>query len=463
MEGYLDRSKINYVLYHFQLLYDFDGDIRKRIIFLKDPEDIKSHKSKIIFILSKKGQDFNPIKKKCEIPILFPLSEEKGFYNFYNDNLIFKDDLLKSAFYLLSGYQEYVSNKKDFLNRFPYDYSVQKKLDIILKPVVNYYFQEIYEGLKRFCAKTNLRIQKRNWFNNFGFMLTHDIDRLDYYDIYYIGYKLKELLGLVESRYSRINTLKLLITGIFQYLNFINRKNPYWDFDFLRRIEKECNFRSVFYFLQKDQKHVDAYFDIEEPRIKNLIHNLVDQECEIGLHGTVSTSTSYEKMFENLKKLSAVYSQKIEGIRQHRLAFEHPKTFLFQKEVGLKYDTSLGFAAHEGFRNSFCFPFKPYDFEKKEMIDIWEIPLNVMDSTLLDYRGLSFPEAFSSIKSIIGEIKKFNGIFTLLWHNGYFDELRFEGIKSFYINMIREIKKDEPESILGKEIVQRFNSITKAL
>ena len=92
------------------------------------------------------------------------------------------------------------------------------------------------------------------------------------------------------------------------------------------------------------------------------------------------------------------------------------------------------------------------------MINVWEIPLNAMDGTLFHYRNLNTQEALLSIKSLIEEIKKFNGVFTLLWHNDFFDEDRFLGIKSFYEDLIATFHKENCESLTGKEIIKKLES-----
>ncbi|MEA1896641.1 MAG: polysaccharide deacetylase family protein [Bacteroidota bacterium] len=439
------------------MIVDLNSEIKERIVFIKNESEIKDHTNRILFILSDQGINYEKIKTINEIPVLFPISESQKFYELNNTNLIFSDDLLKSAFFLLSGYQEYKSLFRDPLNRYPYEKSIQAKLNITHKPVVNYYFEIIYNGIHEFCLVNSIRFgKKENIFSNFGFLLSHDIDRVDYYDIYFLGYKVKELLGLVKREYPWFVSFKLLCKGIRQFIKLRNKENPYWDFDFHLNLEKNNGIKSTFFFLQKDQKHVDSYYSFDEPRIIKLINNLEHNGCEVGLHGAVRTTTSKELMDKHYRKLSQISKAKICGIRQHRLNFEMPTTSLIQKEVGLKYDSSLGFAAHEGFRNSYCLPFKLFDFENDGIINHWEFPLLVMDVTLFEYRKLNFQEARLEIINLLSEVKKFHGIFSLLWHNGYFDENRHPGITEFYLNIIKEITSQNPQSVLGIELLDRL-------
>ena len=457
MIGYLSTNQIDYVLYHLNMIFDLNAEIKEKLVFIKNRSEVKNYSNKIIFILSDLDISIENTRIVQEIPVLFPDPESGECYKQSGTNLVFFDDLLKSAFYLLSGFQEYKSLARDSLNRYPYEESIQAKLQIINKPVVNYYFEIIFDGINEFCLAHNIKLHKKDKiFSNFGFLLSHDVDRIDYYDFNFLGYKVKELLGLVSNKHSWHVTLKLFCKGIQQFFKFRNKENPYWDFDFLLNLERDNAFKSTFFFLQKDQKHVDSYYNLDDPRIISLIKDLSKKGCEIGLHGAVRTTTAKGLMLEHYSKLAQIKDIKICGIRQHRLNFELPLTSIIQKEIGFKYDTSLGFAAHEGFRNSYCLPFKLFDFENDRIIHHWEFPLIVMDATLFEYRKYSFEKANAVIKDLLSEITKFHGIFTLLWHNGYFDEHRHPGITAFYISLLEEIRRQKAQSILGVELLDRL-------
>jgi hypothetical protein len=227
----------------------------------------------------------------------------------------------------------------------------------------------------------------------------------------------------------------------------------------MRSIEKKLGFRSVFYFLPKTETKKNSRYHFDETRIKNLLRNLDAENCEIGLHGTVNSSLKTEESKKFKSSLEQIVGKEVQGIRQHRLLYQLPKTTLIHEYTGFNYDTTLCFAEHEGFRNSFCLPFKLYDFKNDEMINVWEIPLNVMDGTLFHYRNLSPLKAMEQIKKLMQEVQKFNGVFTLLWHNDFFDGERYPGIVEFYELLHQEIATANPENLLGTEICYRLNDL----
>ena len=121
------------------------------------------------------------------------------------------------------------------------------------------------------------------------------------------------------------------------------------------------------------------------------------------------------------------------------------------------YDTSLGYADREGFRNSYCLPFRPYNHQEDRMYDTWEIPLTVMDVTLFQYRKLKFDQALCSVRELLKEVNKFQGVFVLLWHNGQNDEFLMPGISQFYLDLLAAIAEREPENLQGPQIIERLN------
>ncbi|MCD6597122.1 MAG: hypothetical protein J7L04_05510, partial [Bacteroidales bacterium] len=247
MNGYLSINQIDYVLYHLNMTVDLNEEIKGKLVFIKSRSEVKNYSNKIIFILSDKDISMENIKMINKIPVLFPNLEFRECCKQKGTNLVFFDDLIKSAFYLLSGYQEYKSKARDFLGRYPYEESIQAKLKIVNKPVVNYYFEIIFNGIKEFCLAQGIRFHKKDTiFPDFGFLLSHDVDRIDYYDYNFLGYKVKELLGLVRRKYPWHITLKLFFKGIQQLFKFKNKENPYWDFNFLLNIEKDNGFKSTF-------------------------------------------------------------------------------------------------------------------------------------------------------------------------------------------------------------------------
>lgn len=438
MHGYLSKPKIDYVLLHLGHHFQSSGELTNAFRFRHGTSSptMDSSAPEIVFTLLAGEYNEQRVRWIDLQPVLFPASDNSAWYFFDADgNLIFPHDLLKSAFYLLSGYQETRSTQRDQLGRFPFEASVQHKLGFVARPLVNYYFEQILEGLEAYALRHKLSFSRRRLFDTFGFLLSHDVDHVDYYTRNHFLYKIKEALRLVPGKLSPLTNMRLAVTGFFKYVTK-SKDNPYWNFEFLRSVERSSKLQSTFYFLDQGVKNSDAAYSFDEPRIRGLFKQLTEERCEIGLHGTVRSSTDAGVLKSNLDALESAASIRIAGSRQHRLLWDHPRTALIHQSCGLRYDSTLGFAQHEGFRNSYCYPFRLYDFDKDAPIDLWEFPLVVMDVTLFVYRALSLEQAHTNYRKLIEEVSKFGGIFTVLWHNSFFDEVTYTGITNFYKTLL---------------------------
>jgi hypothetical protein len=157
-----------------------------------------------------------------------------------------------------------------------------------------------------------------------------------------------------------------------------------------------------------------------------------------------------------VEHLREVAPEAVVGIRQHYLRFKPGHTAQIQSDAGLRYDASLGFSEYEGFRNSYCCPFRFFDFQNHRSMDYWEIPLTFMDVTHFYHRKLNMEQSARAIRSLAAEVARFNGVFSLLWHNSIFNEREFPGITAHYLGMLDHMKALGMEGLTGKEIIERM-------
>jgi hypothetical protein len=440
VNGILNDNQISYVFYHLS----FFIEIEHYTIFFSFSDKKNLKKNHIKFNLSLSDLKLENILYVDDIPILFPLSRKKIFFRQEEKNIIFEHDLLKSAFYLLSGYQEYKGGiRTDKYGRFEYRDSIQKKLGIVKKPIVNYYFEIIIAGIEQFCRLNNIEFCRKKIYKKPVFVLSHDIDNIKKSYFRYALFYIREMLK---------GKKKVDVKKIISYF-FISYKKM-WSFKTLQKIEQKRHIKSVYYFLPAGE--FDSDYSLSSKRIIKIIKKLKSEGCEIGLHGVFDSYLDLEKL-STLKILSEkIFGFDKIGIRQHFLMCSLPQTFIYQKKAGFLYDSTLGYAEYEGFRNSFCFPFKLYDFENDVILDYWQIPLLAMDVSLFEYRRMNYEQILESFSEIMAEIKKFNGVFELLWHNTFFDEVAYPGIKVFYERLLDYFLEEGFDVKLNKELIEEF-------
>jgi len=335
-------------------------------------------------------------------------------------------DIIASAFYFLSGWQEHASEKKDNINRFPYAESIQFKLGIITLPVVNYYFDILKTAYE---MAYNVKLKPNNWQgHDFAVCSTHDIDVCQRA---WIEGSLNEIKrGRIFSPFS------LIYKRIF-------KEDEWFNFKKILEIEKKFNVRSTFYFLSYHKKRenlINADFDIRDKKFIQVLDSIIEYGSEIGIHGSSGTHNNPQNFEADLKTLG----RPVTGNRFHYLQFETDKTPALLENAGIQHDSTLYFAEHIGFHNSYCLPFRIYDIINDRPTNVWEVPLNVMDGTLsrAKYMNITRESAKEKVFDLIMEIKKFNGCFTLLWHNNYFSDYKYSGWQNFFIEVINFCKNE---------------------
>ena len=87
---------------------------------------------------------------------------------------------------------------------------------------------------------------------------------------------------------------------------------------------------------------------------------------------------------------------------------------------GLSYDSTVGYSDAPGFRCGTCHPFPVFDFVADRPLELVEVPLVVMETTLFSYMHLPAIQAQELILTLAERCREVGGVFTLLWHNSSF-------------------------------------------
>jgi hypothetical protein len=361
-------------------------------------------------------------------------------------------DIISDVFFMLTRYEEVVNKESveiDKHDRFPARESLAYKNDFLHRPIVNEHIELLWSWIVGF----SLGYKRLNWWGqkSFAVCLSHDVDHV-----------IKNGNFLAACRHTLAVIFRFhKFKKAFHYLKsyFQNRgdykRDPYWTFDYILSMEKEHNLNSSFYFMASSSSDPDFRYDINDGRIRELIFKLEAYGREVGYHGSLRSYNNKKIMYMEKKSLDAIVSNKPYGCRQHYLKFQVPVTWRYQQQSGILYDTTLSYAEHEGFRCGMCFPYKPYDIIEGKVMDIWEIPLIIMEGTLQSemYRNLSPEDALTRIKNIIEAVKRHKGVFSILWHNSSFD-YNWEGWGYVFEETMRYLGKSNCLSLSGSELIE---------
>ena len=103
----------------------------------------------------------------------------------------------------------------------------------------------------------------------------------------------------------------------------------------------------------------------------------------------------------------------------------------------MKYDSTLGFSYHTGYRCGTSFPFLLHDGAQE--LPIYEIPLVLMDTVLFleSKQFLSAAGAWKVIEQHLEETKRNAGLLTINWHNSDLHPYDVYGYSQLYIKILK--------------------------
>ncbi len=321
-----------------------------------------------------------------------------------NGSIVFYADIIATTFFMLSRWEETVSPVRDQHGRFPAIASVAYKLGFLDRPIVDEYALVLREWLKVLMPRWQPKPRQ------FTVKLTHDVDLIHRFPTLKTG--LKTLGGDLLKRRSlkqSFHTLREILGRELAYVEGIYR---------LTALSRRYGFGDdAFYFMADGPGPFGCGYDPRSPLIRRCIDDLQSQGFEIGIHPSYDTFLEPQRLAEEKSRLDAILGETQYGGRQHYLRFHAPDTWRHWEQVGLVYDSTIGYADYEGFRCGTCHPFKPFDIEQDRELDLREYPLIVMDGTLKGYRKLSPQAGKERILTLAQRCKQVSGTFTLLWHN----------------------------------------------
>jgi len=314
---------------------------------------------------------------------------------------------------LFTKLEEYEPQLLDQYQRFPYYLSKHR---CVLEPQVSAFLVE--NGLK-----VNYPDNKK-----FAVCLTHDIDDVNF-PIVSISKKVIKTLSQHQLGKSMAEAMSSFINLLLSTVD--KKRNPARNLTRIMDLENKYGAKSSFYFLLSDETTRFGGCKIE--RLKKDLKTIVDAGWEVGLHGGFKAYIDLDEMKKTKKRLENVIGKEVIGYRNHYLLFKVPTTWELLKEAGFKYDTTFGYADCVGFRNGMCHPFQPFNLKTNRYIDIWEIPLNIMDTTFDTYMKFDKQTSWEITKRLIDTVERYKGVITILWHNIYM----FGEMGEFYEKILR--------------------------
>lgn len=323
------------------------------------------------------------------------------------------DDLyyLEKIFHLVNCVQEYDSSETDAYGRFSYYHSWQYMNHNITQNVV-------LETMEAFI---------RHYFRGTSFVkpatrlfLSHDIDTIHGEFMQNGRYYLKTF---------QFDKLKNVI------LNYLVNRPGWANMDFINRLHDDYGV-----------KH--AYFWLAEKGKQNKIMNADYSKNELSKYSQQCNSNGLHKSSGNadFRAETEMLPFRCIANRNHFLRYSLPSHWEQLEGSELRIDASMGFAEHFGFRNSYGYAFKPYNPSNQRTYSHIAVPLHLMDATFRNYMKIPVEETADTIIQFI-EANKTGCILSILWHNTFFTNGKYEGYAEQYIKILRYLNDNRFETL----------------
>jgi hypothetical protein len=326
-------------------------------------------------------------------------------------------DMLGAAFWLLTRYEEYLPHKTDQFNRFQYKSSLAYQYSFLEVPLINVWLQE----LKKILAGKfpELTVKERAY----NFVSTIDIDNA-------FKYKYKGLVRTIAGYVS--DMLRNDSTGIRNRTAILlNRnKDPFDCYDFLIRVNSEYGIKAIYFLLLGDYGMNDKNHSASDLRFQSLIKHLGDYAA-IGIHPSFGSNNNLQQLKVEVSRLSNITHRQIVKSRQHFSMLKFPQTYQFLLQAGIGEDYSMGYTNVNGFRASYCFPFKWYSLDDEQETSLLVHSFSVTENTLKFYSDKEKKDFIELAEPVIQQVKKAGGEMISIFHNDSFDEKMKNYYKQF--------------------------------
>ena len=296
--------------------------------------------------------------------------------------------------------------------------------------------------------------------------LTHDIDfvgiRRHKFDHSAAGFLYRSVVGsfgdFVTGRISfgRLAKIwKAVVTLPFVHLGLA--KDFWMPFEWYLEVEKGLNptyylipFKGVAGRNVKANNPSRRASPYEPSEIKDSIKKLLQENCEVGVHG-IDAWHDVESGRAELKKIQSETGAQQLGVRIHWLLRDE-STYRVLEDAGYYYDSTFGYNEAVGYKAGTGQVFLPLDAKR-----LFELPLHIQDGALFypNRLGLSEKAAMELCEGMIKNAIQFGGVLTLLWHDRSHGPERFWG--DFYRSLVARLKSMRVWFATGIETVRWFS------
>lgn len=333
---------------------------------------------------------FVPQRSESGQPLFRPIAE---------DTIACSADLLSATVLVLSRFEETLRPERDEHGRFPATAAIAFRRDFLERPIVDEYGLALAEALLHLFPGWQPEPRRLRA------KLSHDIDEVG------LPFHPRTVAGHLIRR----KNLRAALTDSAGAVSSVLPRSLALVRE-IAQLSLDRGLDSALYWKATGPSRFDTGYDIRHPKIARVLAWARERSVEVGVHPAYDTFRAPDRLQAEIERLRSALGVSLLGGRQHFLRWA-PETWADWEKCGLAYDSSVGFADHTGFRAGTAIPYRPWSFEHDRALRLLEIPLIVMDVTLLQYMRLEAAEAIEKVRRLRDSCALAGGVFTLLWHN----------------------------------------------
>ncbi len=319
-------------------------------------------------------------------------------------------DIVASAFFFLTRYEEALATERDRWGRVPEERLSLVEEGLADRAPVDEYREVLAAWLSRLLNRPVAAHPP-----GYEVLLTHDVDS---------GFRVRRgpfwshvLRGMARDLLRHGAPRTALELGVNALAAAAGRPIPFGGIRDILRLAERHGRTSHFFFMANGTHPDDAAYDLRDQAVRKAIRTLVEAGHRVGLHVGLHAAGDATALRREWDLLAEVLQEAPCGTRTHFLAFDPAVTPRLLAEAGARLDSSAGFSARCGFRTGTTRPHRLFDFEARRPLDLIEYPLAVMDKAVYDQPPA---QRRALVQRTVDTVRRHGGCLTLNWHYWYF-------------------------------------------
>lgn len=342
----------------------------------------------------------NDLTPENNLPVLWG----KNSIAINNDSIHIKADIIASAFYFLSRWEETVADKKDALGRFPDEQAFLIKHNLNMRPLVNEYAYFLMNCLEK------LGYNQPTKSRNYTLIPTHDVDKFSRLDSF--SKAIKVVAGDVIKR----KNIRLALSTFKNYIGIKKgtQKDPFDNFEYLMSLAEKANTKALFFFIPGKLGENDVYYNISNEKVQQSIALILSKGHSVGIHPSMDSFLNKEQLSQEIDRLSQC-GVKVSSGRQHYLRYQLPETWEIWESLNLTDNYGMSYHNTPGFRCGIANSFPAFNVKTKQVLNLSLHPTIIMEQALFKHCP-SLNDFKETCRQLKNTCQKYNGEFVFLWH-----------------------------------------------